>query len=300
MEEAAHPVQPEPAPDEAGSPAPVDLARVWNLVGTVVAPATLVSALLFYFGYVSARAQFAYFGVDVDTLGFSTQEFVMRAPQPLLVPTLVLLLGTAALVWGNGAVRRRLDAVPSGSASRWLVVLRSAGAVLLGVALVLLLAFPLVGSWPAFPLVTPALLGVGAGLLARGATWATGRSRPGRTTIVLLVLVVVASVFWLTATLAQWSGTGQAKALARDLVSLPAVVVDTAEPLFAGDPAVVETTFPPEEGQTYRYRYRGLRLLAEGDGRLFLVPERWSPSGSTFVVDFDRARVRFRFVDDPP
>lgn len=280
--------------------APLNVARVWSVVGTVIAPATLVSALLFYFGYVSARAQFAYFGVDVDTLGFSTQEFVMRAPQPLLVPTLVLLLATAALVWCNGAVRRRLDAVPLASARRWIILLTSLGAAMLGVALVLLLAFGLVGSWPFYPLVTPLLLGVGAGLLARGATWSTGPSRAGGTTVVLLVLVVVASVFWLTATLAQWSGTGQAKALARDLTRLPAVVVDTGEPLFPGDQAVVETTFPPAEEQTYRYRYRGLRLLVEGDGRLFLVPERWSSSGSTFVVDFDRARVRFRFVDDPP
>jgi hypothetical protein len=116
----------------------------------------------------------------------------------------------------------------------------------------------------------------------------------------LLVLVVVATVFWATATLAQWSGTGRAKALARDLTSLPAVVVDLPERLVAGDDTVSETALPTEEGQAYRYRYRGLRLLAEGDGRLFLVPERWSPSGSTFVVDVGEARVRFRFVDDPP
>jgi len=289
-----------PEPDDEAEASPGNLARIWGVVGNVIAPATLVSALLFYFGYVSARAQFAYFGVDVDTLGFSTQEFVMRAPQPLLVPTLVLLVVTAALAWGNGAARRRLDAAPGRSARWWLVVLRTVGAVLVVVALALLLGYPLVGWWPAYPLVTPVLLGLGAGLLARGVTWARGTSRSERTAVVLLVLVVVASVFWLTATLAQWSGTGQAKALARDFTMLPAVVVDTAEQIFPGDPAIVETAFPPAQGQTYRYRYRGFRLLAEGGGRLFLVPERWSPSGSTFVFGFDEARVRFRFVNDPP
>ena len=50
---------------------------------------TLVSALLFYFGYVSARSQYEYFGIDVDTIGLSTQDYVMRSPQPLLVPLLV-------------------------------------------------------------------------------------------------------------------------------------------------------------------------------------------------------------------
>ena len=58
----------------------------------IVAPITVVGALLFYFGYVSARAQYEYFGIDVDTIGLSTQDYVMRSPQPLLVPLLVLTL----------------------------------------------------------------------------------------------------------------------------------------------------------------------------------------------------------------
>ena len=284
---------------EGGPVAAVTTAHVWHLVGSVVAPATLVSALLFYFGYVSARAKFGYFGVDVDTLGFSTQEFVMRAPQPLLVPALVLLLGAAALAWGNGVLHRRLGSSPA-AARRTSRLLSLLGTVLVGVGLGLLLAFPLLGAWPAYALITPVLLGAGAGVQALAAGWTTGPSRARRTTVVLLVLVVVASVFWATATLAQWSGTGQAKALARDLTVLPAVVVDTADPLFPGDDVVVETTFPAAEPHAYRYRYRGLRLLAEGDGRLFLVPERWSSSGSTFAVEMDEVRVRFRFVDDPP
>jgi hypothetical protein len=45
-----------------------------------------VKALPFYFGYVSARAQYAYFGVDVDVLGLGTRDYVMRSPQGLLVP----------------------------------------------------------------------------------------------------------------------------------------------------------------------------------------------------------------------
>lgn len=301
----------ESAPARAGDAAAADtaadtsaiapaLTRVWGVVGSVVAPATLMSALLFYFGYVSARAQYAYFGVDVDTLGFSTQEFVMRAPQPLLVPTLVLLVGAATMTWADAALRRWTGGLPARTARRVVTTVVAVGAALLVAGMGLLLAFPAVGSWPPYPLVTPSLVAVGAGLLAVAATWRRGTPGLGRTTVVLLVLVVVASLFWVTATLAEWSGRGRAKALARDLTVLPAVVVDTTDPLFPGDEAVVETAFPPEEGQTYQFRYRGLRLLAEGEGRLFLVPERWSPSGSTFLVSLDEARVRFRFVDDAP
>ena len=34
----------------------------------------------------------------------------------------------------------------------------------------------------------------------------------------------------------------------------------------------------PEEGQTFRYRYYGLRLLVQAGDRMFLVPERWDPA----------------------
>ena len=65
----------------------------WSFGSTIIAPATLLSTLLFYFGYVSSRAQFRYFGLDVDTVGLSTQDYVMRSPQALLVPLLALSLG---------------------------------------------------------------------------------------------------------------------------------------------------------------------------------------------------------------
>lgn len=272
---------------------------VWRLVSTVVAPATLLGAVLFYFGYVSARAQFAYFGVDVDTLGFSTQEFVMRSPQPLLVPVLAMLLAAAATTWAAAETNRRLGAADPATVDR---AARSATRVALGLialGLALLAAYPLLGGRELYPLVTPLLIGLGGGLLALRLHHVPD-PRTTRTTVVILTLLTVAALFWGTATLAEWSGRGRAKEVARDLQELPAVVIDTAEPLFAGDDTVVESVFPESEGQAYRYRYRGLRVLAEGEGRLFLVPERWSPSGSTYVVSMDAARVRFRFVDDPP
>ena len=116
----------------------------------------------------------------------------------------------------------------------------------------------------------------------------------------LLGLILVTSMFWATGTVAQWAGTGQAQSLAAELEVLPAVVLDTPERLLAGTPTVVESVLPTHEGQAFRYRYRGLRVLAAGDDRLFLVPAEWSSSGSTFVIDLDEARVKFRFVDDPP
>ncbi|MGH3461601.1 MAG: hypothetical protein ACRDP9_09010 [Kribbellaceae bacterium] len=54
-------------------------------------------------------------------------------------------------------------------------------------------------------------------------------------------------------------------------------------------------------GQTFNYRYRGLRLLVVGDDRLFLVPQRWTASNTTLVVPLDGdVRVQFQFENDPP
>src|SRR3954468_19644892 len=87
-------------------------AERWvSFAAGIVTPITLLSALLFYFGYVSARSQYEYFGVDVDTIGLSTRDYVMRSPQPLLVPLLVLTVtGLGLLVLPPGVVSRIAEA----------------------------------------------------------------------------------------------------------------------------------------------------------------------------------------------
>ncbi len=119
---------------------------------------------------------------------------------------------------------------------------------------------------------------------------------------VLLWVLVVATLFWSTATIAQWSGRGLARHDARHLDRLPSVILDTKERLFMRDPGVEETALvPATPGQTYHFRYRHLRLLIEGKDRIFLLPDAWSASNSTLVVPLDDSvRVRFQFQNDPP
>jgi len=77
--------------------------------------------------------------------------------------------------------------------------------------------------------------------------------------------------------------------------------LDTKERLFLHDPGIEETVLPPSGGQTFHYRYRGLRLLIEGQDRMFLVPDRWSASDSTLIVPLDSSvRVQFQFQNQPP
>lgn len=272
------------------------LERWVSFAAGIVAPVTLLSALLFYFGYVSARAQYEYFGIDVDTIGLSTQDYVMRSPQPLSVPLLMItLLAVAAVVFHN-AIRPTAVAVRR-------AIRMTAAVLVLGV--VALLAYPLIGQVPYYAFVVPAVIGVSAGVLvyltylrrkadpAQGAQW---------TLIALLAVIAVASAFWAAATTAQYTGLGLAKSDARHLdTRFPVVILDTKERLALRSPNLEETTLAPGAGQTFHYRYRGLRLLVVGKDRLFLVPRIWTASDTTVVLPLDDSvRVQFQFVNDPP
>jgi hypothetical protein len=335
------------APETAGQPADSQLQQWVSWGTTIIAPVTLIGALLFYFGYVSSQSEYAYFGIDVDTIGLSTQGYVMRSPQSLLVPLLVLTLAGAGFLALSSVIRRRIaaavdevddaDSTASGdgrptahmdrirtTVNRTVII----GVAVLSVGVLLLLGYTYVRDWPLYPLVTPLLIAVGASLIVyawRLAAFmqrlqqspstspkAGGTSRPQlgltqgstlarRTAAILIYAVIALSIFWATATVAQWSGRGLARYQARHLDNLPSVVLDTKERLFLRDPGIQETSLPASEGQTFHYRYRGLRLLIEGQDRMFLVPEVWSASDSTLVVPLDTSvRVQFQFQNQRP
>jgi hypothetical protein len=287
------------------------LEGVLRIAGSIVAPATALSALLFYFGYVSSRAQYNYFGVDVDTIGLSTQDYVMRSPQPLLVPLLVLTLLGAGGMALHTVLRGRATANPGFRrvVRRWVAV----GVGLIGVGVVLLFVYPLLTDWTFYPLVTPLVLAAGGTLAAYGLSTLrlvdaqsdpAPASTPGRHRVIVLIWVAVgACVFWSTATIAQWTGLGLGQQQARRLDTLPSVILDTKERLFLPQSAGVEERRlgTAHDGAGFRFRYWRLRLLVEGHDRMFLVPEQWNPGDTTLVVPLDSdVRVQFQFRNLAP
>ena len=69
-----------------------------DFVTRVVVPASLLTAILYYFGYVRELALFGYFGVDLGSLQFSTTDYLVRSAE-----TIFLTIGTswraASLLW---------------------------------------------------------------------------------------------------------------------------------------------------------------------------------------------------------
>ena len=272
-------------------------AERWvSFAAGIVTPVTLITALLFYFGYVSSRSQYEYFGIDVDAIGLSTQDYVMRSPQPLLVPLLVLSLIAVAGLLLHNAIRARAGLVAVRRA-------RLAAIVVLALGVLGLFLYPVLGGLAYYALVVPLVIGLAAAVLGY-LSYLTTRLldlKPQVALIALLTVVTMSCAFWATATMAQYSGRGLAKSNAEHLDQLPVVILDSKERLHLRSPGVEETALRPSEGQTFNYRYRGMRLLIVGENRLFLVPQRWNASNTTLVVPLDESiRVQFQFQNDPP
>lgn len=300
--------------DDGQPDGPRGLSRLLGLVTQIAAPVTLVGALLFYFGYVFARAQYEYFGLDVDTIGLTPRDFVMRSPQALLVPMLVLTVVVVAGLTLLARVDRRVRAArrDAAGAERVARVARrwaSAGAGVLLVGLVLVGAYAWWGAWEYLTLVAALTVGVGAAITASGLRYVTAHV-PG--TVAGLWVLVLATALWSVAITAEWSGRGFAQEQARHLDTLPAVILDSPEDLHLRN-----TVAPPEDlcwttgdapdpacaarVEEPRYRYRGLRLLVQGPTAMFLVPSDWSPHATTLLVPRDTtARLQFQFVNVAP
>ena len=230
-------------------------AERWvSFAAGIVTPVTLITALLFYFGYVSSRSQYEYFGIDVDAIGLSTQDYVMRSPQPLLVPLLVLSLIAVAGLLLHNAIRARAGLVAVRRA-------RLAAIVVLALGVLGLFLYPVLGGLAYYALVVPLVIGLAAAAYLSYLTTKLQDLGPQVALIALLAAVTLTCAFWATATTAQYSGRRLAKSAAKDLNEFPVVIIDTKERLHLHSPGVEETALQPSAGQTFNERYRGMRLL---------------------------------------
>jgi hypothetical protein len=301
---------PSPGHGRAAAQRPgMSLERAVQVVTAIIAPTTLLTALLFYFGWIRTNALFQYFGVDATVLGFTTQDYLLRSTEALYVPLGTLLVVGLAGTWAHGQVEAWLAGHrPGGLPRRTALALGAVGVV--GLALfargVAGVAVPRL-SRDGF-LVTPVCLGLGA-ILGAYAQWLWRRLRqppgrrggvsrprwPGLVGLGLVAMLVVLSLFWATTDYARAYGRGRAVAYARDLVVRPGVVVYSAERLFLQGPGVREQALPAGQRASYRYRYSGLRLLTEAHGRLFLLPAGWTTTDGAAVVlaGGDQLRVEF-------
>ncbi|TMK51570.1 MAG: hypothetical protein E6G66_05545 [Actinobacteria bacterium] len=288
------------------------LRTALETTGLVVAPVTLLTALLFYFGWASSNALWMYFGVDQSVIGFSAQDYILRAVRPLFWPLGVLVLLALLVLEADtefdamlhaGRHRTVIDRMPA--------LIASGAAVLLVVAFVRREGYPLFGNQP---IVMPALFALGTGALSYAAQLRRRtldferRHRPGNRPgseslrarssstlkFSLAWALLILSIFWMLGDWASDEGLRRGQMLGANLAAQPGVVIHSRASLAIDGPGVqVDVSSDPTSA--YPYTYRGLSLLVRAGNRLFLVPRGWTPkTGSAVVVpESDGLRVDY-------
>ncbi|MCF2526761.1 hypothetical protein [Yinghuangia soli] len=268
------------------------------------APAVALTALLYYFGWARSAAMADFLGYDEQVLGFTTKEYLLRSVDTLYRPMLAVvgILLAARMLHPHLLVRLRRH---RRAASRMSWVLRCAWfAVPVGTWTV---ACRWPGNWVLWwPLLLPAAMTVGVAVSAYGVLIsrqvgthrrATGMGvRPWSLSVVLTAAAVVLCLFWTLGAYAKADGQAAGLRTVAGLPSRTAVVVYSANDLrVAADQGITMEQLAGKDS-TYRFRYSGLRLLRRAEGRLFLLPDRWSWDRPRLVVVREDAGIRVEYL----
>lgn len=285
------------------------LSRLVQILGTVVAPTTLLTALFYYFGWMFSYWFFDYFGVNSTLLGLTTSDYLIRSVDGLFVPMTVLAcLGLVAL-WGHRALRDRMSSEPPPRLPRLLVPpLAGAGLLLVTAGLASVFAETVLDRYLA---AAPVSLALGVLVLRyvvdlwRSVASPGGPATADRTDVPRMAWTSVAewaAVFTLVGVCLFWAATDysgavgrtRARQLARELPNHPDVVLYSERSLNLRVPGVREIRCQGADA-AYGFRYDGLKLVLHSDNQYLFLPERWTPADGVAVLlpRTDSLRVEF-------
>ncbi|WP_159837987.1 hypothetical protein [Nocardia sp. CY41] len=275
---------------------PAVLQRWVGVLGAVVAPTTIITALCYYFGYVYTRKKLAHFGVDCDALGFTTSDYVVGSVSVLYAPLLLLLVGWFAAVW-VGAYAGRF--IRSGQRPR---LIRTTGRIVLALGAVCVVTgiTGVMVPWmtPEWAVVSwvfaPITLGMG-GLLVVVGYWVLSTSisdpsapDPGPTTRVSRTVAIAVSLLALFAVMNSFAtrlGDDAARTAAHELWTKESVVsVVTDERLDVPRNMIAETLVEAQPHQPPRFRYQCFRAIVARGDLWVLVPAKWSRDNGFAVI----------------
>ena len=282
------------------------LAQLTRILGTIVAPTTLLTSLLFFFGWSHAVWFFDYFGVNSTLLGLTTRDYLIRSVDGLWVPMTVVACAALVMLWGHMVLRARLAAA---SRARVLGVLVPALAIL-GLVLAaggvasLFARTRLEDHLVAAPvsLLLGVLLLVYAVHLWRSMTAGTERTRgttgPGLAAVAewagVFVLVGL-SLFWVASDYSAAVGRGRARQVVAELPTYPNAVIYSERSLSLRGPGVREVRCQDPEA-AYRFRYDGLRLILQAGDQYLFLPQAWTRAGGVAILMPRNDSLRLEFV----
>lgn len=303
--EVADDVDDEAVPEEPESLAASEaLPRLVKIAGEVVAPATLLTALLFQFGRLHSAGYFRHFGVNFTVLDLSTTDFLIVGADGLFIPLAGACVLALVLLWAHRLVVGRLSA---GSRRR---ALRSVAPVagVLGAVLVALALLDLLTDVRLFwgdseagglSLAIGVLFVVYALRLVRFSRHAAPRSAGSELAEWgAAFLLVSVGLYWAVGSYAFGVGTGRALQLQNALPTQPAAVLYSEQSLSLAVPGVTEVRCADPEA-AYRFRYDGLRLVRQAGDQYLLLAATWTRDTGTAVLIPRDAGVRLEFRTAP-
>jgi len=286
---------------------PEQVRSLFQMIGSVVAPTTMLTALLFYFGWAYSATFFEHFGLHISVMGLTTQDYLMNSVQALFVPMAVSFSAGLLIVWVHTRLKVRFFVGPH--ARRRLRLAAGAaglsGLVLFGIGMAGIFVFT---DQARLSLRFPLSFGAGVTLLAyasrlhaRSERFHGAAAGAGSTALVELAvafLLVSLSLLWTATNYAAAVGETRARQFASELRSRPEAILYSKEPLYLDAPGVRETSCGEAAGG-YRFRYEGLRLMIESAGHYFFLPASWSSAGAAAIVVPDNDAVRMQFAVGP-
>ncbi|GGT02069.1 hypothetical protein GCM10010156_70000 [Planobispora rosea] len=291
--------EPESEHERPQAPQAAGLGTLAQLLGTVVAPTSLLTALLYFFGWNYTYWLFHEFGVNATVLGFSTVDYLINSQQVLFVPLTAAALITLVALWAHAALRARIAA---GAQSR---LLRHAVPAMMLTGVILMLA----GVASVFTrtalnrylAAAPLCLAAGVLLLAytRRLRSEPAGGRPALSAItewaVVFTLVAI-SLFWAAADYAAAAGTTRARGLAARLQYQPSAVLYSQNSLNLTVPGVRETRCGGDDKAAYRYRYDGLKLIVHSADQYVFLPAKWNVTDGVAVLLPRSPALRVEFL----
>jgi hypothetical protein len=294
---------------------------VLSVLGALGAILTLVTGVLFYFGWRRSDVQAVEMGVDVSLFGFSSQDYVLRSISSLYLPLIVIFGVVLGWLWLHSRVTTLLRSDQRTANDRHATAAEWARwfSVGLGVLAATCVLFTLAaGVRPPLPVVGRLARGVQnhqwvvpLALLISTVTaaylwWIYRQLTPSRhveplplwRTLLPALLIagtVFLGAFWMLEEYASAVGRGYARQLSDDVDRLPRAVVVSPTPLGIDAPGVREERLGVTGSPDVRYRTTGLRLLARSGGKVLLVHDGWSPRTGTVIVLSDSDELAWEF-----
>jgi hypothetical protein len=277
-----------------------------KFIGSIVAPTTLVTALLFYFGVLYAVGYYRYFGVNFTVLDLPVQGLLILSASTAIMPLAVLAVATLVALWlFRLPTRRFFERLPR---SVWIgfygIVACTSLTLLALTACDALLAIPVYSDDFA------EARGVGLATGVLGLSYAahvrrslisdqSPRNTPPQTVVIArwasrFVLVSV-GLFWAVGSYAIKMGTSDAYGLSVDLPCVAEVTLYSEKSLNLNAAGVREER-STDADSAFGFRYPGLKLIPQSGQQYLLIPADWSPADRPAILLARNESLRLEFL----